>query len=105
MLIVQNRKHGINFYTVWFAKEPLLKKGIVSYREYMGEKPDTDCTVPGLIGKTPAEANVAATNAGLFLRFTGTTASTSGSIRVLRQSEDVGTKLPAGWASAVTPTM
>ena len=64
---------------------------------YAGEeKPDTDCTVPGLIGKTPAEANVAATNAGLFLRFTGTTASTSGSIRVLSQSENVGTKVPAG---------
>jgi len=45
MLIVQNRKHGINFYTVWFAKEPLLKKGVVSYREYMGEKPDTDCVI------------------------------------------------------------
>ena len=60
------------------------------------EKPDADCTVPALVGKTPSEANVAATNAGLFLRFTGTTASTSGSIRVLSQSEDVGVKVPAG---------
>jgi stage V sporulation protein D (sporulation-specific penicillin-binding protein) len=60
------------------------------------EKPDTKCTVPPLVGKTPAEANVAATNAGLLLRFTGTTASTSGSIRVLSQSEDVGAKVPAG---------
>ena len=64
---------------------------------YAGEeKPQEDCTVPALIGKTPAEANVAATNAGLFLRFTGTTASTSGSVRVLSQSENVGTKVPAG---------
>ena len=64
---------------------------------YTGEEqPDMECTVPALIGKTPAEANVAATNAGLFLRFTGTTSSTSGSIRVLSQSENVGTKVPAG---------
>jgi stage V sporulation protein D (sporulation-specific penicillin-binding protein) len=64
---------------------------------YAGEeKPDAPCTVPALVGKTPSEANVAATNAGLFLRFTGTTASTSGTIRVLSQSEDVGAKVPAG---------
>ena len=60
------------------------------------EKPDTKCTVPALVGKTPAEANVAATNAGILLRFTGATASTSGSIRVLSQSKDVGTKVDAG---------
>jgi len=60
------------------------------------EKPTDACTVPSLVGKTPAEANVAATNAGLFLRFTGTTASTSGTVRVLSQSEDVGVKVPAG---------
>lgn len=64
---------------------------------YAGEeKPEEACTVPGLVGKTPAEANVAATNAGLFLRFTGTTASTAGSVRVLSQSESVGAKVPAG---------
>ena len=64
---------------------------------YTGEEqPDMECTVPALIGKTPAEANVAATNAGLFLRFTGTTSSTSGTIRVLSQSENVGVKVPAG---------
>ena len=64
---------------------------------YAGEeKPDTQCTVPALVGKSPAEANIAATNAGLLLRFTGTTASSSGSIRVLSQSEEVGTKVPAG---------
>ena len=64
---------------------------------YAGEeRPDEECTVPALIGKTPAEANVAATNAGLFLRFTGATSSTSGSIRVLNQSENVGSKVPPG---------
>ena len=63
---------------------------------YAGEKkPDTPCTVPALVGKTPAEANTTATNAGLLLRFTGTTAS-SGNIRVLTQSEDVGVQVPAG---------
>lgn len=64
---------------------------------YAGEaKSDDLCTVPPLVGKTPSEANVAATNAGLLLRFTGTTASTSGSVRVLGQSEEVGTQVPAG---------
>ncbi len=64
---------------------------------YAGEeKPDALCTVPALVGRTPAEANTAATNAGLILRFTGTTASSSGTIRVLKQSEDVGAQVPAG---------
>ena len=64
---------------------------------YAGEeKPDELCTVPPLVGKTPAEANVAATNAGLLLRFTGTTSSSSGTICVLSQSEDAGAQVPAG---------
>jgi len=64
---------------------------------YAGEeKPDDLCTVPALVGKTPAEANTAATNAGILLRITGTTASSSGTIRVLKQSEDVGAQVPAG---------
>ena len=64
---------------------------------YAGEeKPDALCTVPPLIGKTPAEANIAATNAGLLLRFTGTTSSSSGTICVLSQSETVGAQVPAG---------
>ena len=64
---------------------------------YAGEeKPDALCTVPPLIGKTPAEANIAATNAGLLLRFTGTTSSSSGTICVLSQSEAVGAQVPAG---------
>ena len=69
---------------------------------YAGEeKPDSKCTVPALVGKTPAEANVAATNAGILLRFTGTTASASGSIRVLSQSVEVGTKVEAGTVISV----
>ena len=37
MLLLQKKKHGIQFYTVWFAKEPMKKNGIIAYREYMGE--------------------------------------------------------------------
>jgi len=44
MLSLHNKKHGINFYTVWFAKEPVRKNGIISCREYMGEKPTCACT-------------------------------------------------------------
>ena len=60
------------------------------------EKPDKKCTVPQLVGKTPSEANSAATNAGLLIRFSGTTDSESGSVRVLSQSEKEGSKVAAG---------
>ena len=36
MLVLHRKKHGINFYTVWFADKPLKKNGIITYREYMG---------------------------------------------------------------------
>ena len=39
MLSLHKKKHGINFYTVWFATEPFRKSGIVAYYEYAGEKP------------------------------------------------------------------
>ena len=39
------------------------------------DKSTAKCTVPHLIGKTPSEANTAATGAGLFIRFSGTTGS------------------------------
>ena len=39
MLALCKKKHGINFYTVWFAKEPLRKNGIIAYRQYLGSKP------------------------------------------------------------------
>ena len=60
------------------------------------EKPDSLCTVPNLVGRTPSEANLAATNAGLLVRFTGTTDSGRSTVRVISQSETAGAKLPAG---------
>ena len=60
------------------------------------EKPDTPCIVPNLLGRSPADANTTATNAGLLIRFTGATATGSGSIRVLGQSEEAGTEVAAG---------
>jgi len=64
---------------------------------YAGEeKPDALCTVPNLLGSSPAEANAAASNAGLLIRFAGATGSGSASVRVMSQSEEPGTELPAG---------
>lgn len=60
------------------------------------EKPNTMYTVPQLVGKTAAEANVAATSAGLLVRFSGATQTTSGNIRVLSQSLEAGQQVPAG---------
>lgn len=60
------------------------------------ENPNTMYTVPQLVGKTAAEANVAATNAGLLVRFSGATQTTSGNIRVLSQSLEAGQQVPAG---------
>lgn len=60
------------------------------------KKPNTMYTVPQLVGKTAAEANVAATNAGLLVRFSGATQTTSGNIRVLSQSLEAGQQVPAG---------
>ena len=59
-------------------------------------KPDTLCSVPNLVGRTPSEANMVTTNAGLLIRFTGTTDSESSSVRVITQSETAGAKVPAG---------
>ena len=39
MLVLHRKKHGIHFYTVWFATEPFRKNGITAYYEYMGKKP------------------------------------------------------------------
>ncbi len=64
---------------------------------YAGEKkPDTQCTVPDLVGRTPSEANTIIANANLLLRFSGMTDSNSGSIRVISQSEKAGSKVDAG---------
>ena len=59
-------------------------------------KPTDKCVVPHLLGKTPSEANTAATAAGLLIRFSGTTGSESSAIRVLSQSIDEGTEVDAG---------
>ena len=65
------------------------------------EKPDTLCTVPSLVGLSPSEANMAVSSAGLLLRFTGTTDSGSGSVRVINQSEAVGAQVEAGTVISV----
>lgn len=38
MLVLHKKKHGIHFYTVWFAQEPLKKPGIIAYHEYKDGK-------------------------------------------------------------------
>ncbi len=65
------------------------------------EKPDTLCTVPSLVGLAPSEANMAVSSAGLLLRFTGTTDSGSGSVRVINQSEAAGAQVEAGTVISV----
>lgn len=64
---------------------------------YLGQqKPDTACVVPNVVGKTAAEANRALTNAGLIMKVTGTTSSTSGNVRAISQNYPEGTELKAG---------
>ena len=60
------------------------------------EKTDRMCTVPSLVGRTAAEANTAATNAGLLIRFTGTTSSESNTVLVFSQDLEAGTEAAAG---------
>ena len=63
---------------------------------YANEKKSTDkCVVPTLLGRTPSEANTVAVNAGLLIRFSGTTGSESSSIRVLSQNLEAGTEVDA----------
>ena len=64
---------------------------------YCGEEKSTDpCTVPDLIGRSPSEASTVCSNNGILIRFTGATASESGTIRVLNQSEIPGSQVEAG---------
>ena len=60
------------------------------------DKSTAKCKVPYLIGKTPSEANTAATGAGLFIRFSGATASESSAVRVLSQTIEADTEVEAG---------
>lgn len=64
---------------------------------YLGEeKPNAPCTVPNVVGLTAAEANKAMTNAGLIMKVSGTTASTSGNVHAISQREPAGKELEAG---------
>lgn len=69
---------------------------------YAGAEKATElCTVPNLLGRTASEANSLASNAGLILRFTGTTNSTSGSIVVLNQDVEAGAQVESGTVISV----
>ena len=64
---------------------------------YLGaEKPDTPCTVPNVVGKSASEANKALTNAGLIMRASGATTSSSGNVHAITQDVSAGTQVPAG---------
>ena len=64
---------------------------------YLGaEKPDTPCTVPNVAGKSASEANKALTNAGLIMRASGATTSSSGNVHAITQDVSAGTQVPAG---------
>ena len=64
---------------------------------YLGaEKPTAPCTVPTVVGKTAAEANRLLTDAGLIMKVSGTTASSSGNVKALSQNREAGTEAPAG---------
>ena len=64
---------------------------------YLGEeKPDTPATMPEVVGMTAAEANQAITNAGLIMKVTGATSSSSGNVRAISQSAAAGTQLERG---------
>ena len=60
------------------------------------EKSDKMCKVPSLVGCTAAQANTIAANAGLLIRFTGTTSSESSTVLVFSQDPESGTEVPAG---------
>ena len=60
------------------------------------EKSDKMCKVPSLVGCTAAQANTIAANAGLLIRFTGTTSSESSTVLVFSQDLESGTEVAAG---------
>ena len=64
---------------------------------YLGaEKPTDPCTVPNVAGLTASAANQRLTDAGLILKISGTTSSTSGNVVALSQDRPAGTEVPAG---------
>ena len=64
---------------------------------YLGaEKPADLCTVPNVTGKSASEANRLLTNAGLIMKVSGTTSSSSGNVVALSQDRPAGTEVAAG---------
>lgn len=64
---------------------------------YLGaEKPDTPCTVPNVVGKSAAAANEAITNAGLIMKVSGATSTSSGNVYAISQDTSPGTQVKAG---------
>ena len=58
------------------------------------QKPDGLCTVPGVVGLTPTQANKTLTDAGLIMKVTG--ASVSGSVFAISQSVAAESQVAAG---------
>ena len=64
---------------------------------YLGaEKPNTLCTVPKVTGLSASEANQALTNAGLIMKVTGATSSSSGNVYAISQSVQPEAQVEAG---------
>ena len=64
---------------------------------YLGtEKPDAKCRVPRVIGLSASEANRVLSNAGLIMKVSGVTASASGNVHAITQSQPEGTELSPG---------
>lgn len=63
-----------------------------------GEKPNTVCVVPNVVGKTAAMANKEIADAGLIMKVVGatSTATTAGNISAISQGTAPGTELPPG---------
>jgi len=64
---------------------------------YLGaEKPNTLCTVPKVTGLSASAANQALTNAGLIMKVTGATTSSSGNVYAISQSVQPEAQVEAG---------
>ncbi|MBE6964136.1 MAG: PASTA domain-containing protein [Ruminococcaceae bacterium] len=64
---------------------------------YLGaEKPDELCVMPDVVGKSAAEANKAITDAGLIMKVSGATNTTSGNVFAIAQETEAGLLLDAG---------
>ena len=61
MIEIKTRRHGIDFYKIWFAKEPLKKKGIITYNQSKVQGKDCadfDTLISDITG-TPEEIKAA----------------------------------------------